>query len=104
MARSQHPIAPSHADQPEQPAGHLVPIIRRATPSQRVHPTTTKTQIRPSLTDDPAGNPRNFQRDYVVCVVFHPHHPENHSSRPRLDFLNGTTSPRRRLSQTANTS
>src|SRR5215471_3574414 len=24
MARSQHPIAPSHADQPEQPAGHLV--------------------------------------------------------------------------------
>ena len=24
MARSQHPIAPSHADQAEQPAGHLV--------------------------------------------------------------------------------
>jgi hypothetical protein len=24
MARNQHPIAPSHADQPEQPAGHLV--------------------------------------------------------------------------------
>jgi hypothetical protein len=59
--------------------------------------------VRPSLTDDPAGNPRNFQRDYIVCMVFHPHHPEHHPSRPRLDFLNGNTSPRRRLSEPANT-
>src|SRR5215831_15260807 len=121
MARSQHPIAPSHADQPEQPAGHLVlyhyrnaakaitrkhpaPIIRRTTPTQRVHPTTTKTHIRPSLTDDAARDPRNFQRDYIVCVVLHPHHPEHHPHRPRLDFLDGNPSPRRRLSQPANTS
>jgi hypothetical protein len=29
--------------------------------------------------------------------------PEHHPNRPRLDFLNGNTSPRRRLSEPANT-
>ena len=71
---------------------------------RRVRGTTTKTHIRPSLTDDAARNPRDFRRDYIVCVVFHPRRPEHHPNRPRLDFPNGNTSPRRRLSQRANTS